>query len=146
MRFEIVDHFVHGGENAVHPLAVQPAETRVSFGEAQPVQHDGVVIVFQRGVAEEGLRLLRRLDRIAGQHPLVHQLRRRQRRLVAEQDIEKLQAVDMAADHHQTDGEGRRQHQPDRAPQPGPERRRKHDGDRREAGAASVHLRFHHLC
>ena len=37
----------------------------------------------------------------------------------------------MPADHHQADGEGCRQHQPDRPPQPGPERRRKHDGDGR---------------
>ena len=35
---KIVDHFVHGGEHGVDPLAVEPAETGVRFwpGEGRP--------------------------------------------------------------------------------------------------------------
>ena len=101
MHFKIIDHFGHGCQNAVDPLAVQPAETGVGFGKAQPVQQDCIVVIFQRSALEMGLSLLGGLDRIACEHPLVDQLRGRQCRLVAEQDVEKLQAIDVPADDDQ---------------------------------------------
>ncbi len=51
----------------------------------------------------------------------------------------------MPAEHAETHSDRRRQQEPDRPPQPGPERRGKDHGDRREAGAAAVEQRFDYL-
>mgnify|MGYP003296649387 CR=1 FL=1 len=46
-----------------------------------------------------------------------------------------FEAFDVTAEDDQADREGRRHHEPDRPPQPGPERCRHDDGDGRQAGA-----------
>lgn len=51
---------------------------------------------------------------VAGQHALVDVLDGRERRAVAEQNIEEFQAVDVTAEHHEANGERGGQDQADR--------------------------------
>ena len=56
--------------------------------------------------------MLERLVRIAGEHALVEVLGRAQRRPVAEQHVEELEALDMAAEHDEADRQRRRDQSP----------------------------------
>jgi hypothetical protein len=86
--------------------------------------------------------LLERLVRIAGEHALVEVLGRAQRRPVAEQHVEELEALDMAAEHDEAERQRRRDEEPDRPPEPGPEDRRDNDRERRQAGALAIDERL----
>ena len=67
------------------------------------------------------MRLFCRFKRITCEHSLVNQLRRRQRRPVAEQNVEELEPFDMPSHHNEAYGQRRCYHQSDWTPEPGPE-------------------------
>ena len=91
------------------------------------------------------LGLVGGLGGVAGERALVEALLRRERRLIAEQHVEELESLDMAAEHGEADRHGHGEKQAERAPQPGPEYGRDDDGDRRHAGAVAEHQRLDHL-
>ena len=73
---------------------------------------------------------------VHGEQPLIQTFFRREHRLVAEQDRQKFERRNMAADHHEADCQRRRENESDRPPQRSPERRGDHDGNGRKARAA----------
>ena len=67
--------------------------------------------------------MIGRFGGVADKRALVEALRGGERGRIAEQHFEKFQALDMAAEHHEADGERRRQQEAERPLQPGPEHR-----------------------
>src|SRR5436305_219320 len=116
MSAEVVDNFSNRVTDTLHALAVECAAFRIGLSKPQ-APHENLVVIFgKRAFLEKFLSLLSRLDRISGEHTLIDYLLRAQGRLIAEQNVEKVQMIDMPAEHHQTDGQGSRQNQPDWAP------------------------------
>ncbi len=129
---EIVDDF-ESNLFDVHALLVfEHAAIDIHLREDQPRHRHLVVIGRQRMTGEKRLRLVGGFVGIAGKQPLVEALLRRQRRPVAEQDVQEFQALDMAPDDHEANGQRRREEESDRTPQPGPERCRADNRNRRQ--------------
>ena len=126
-------------------LRREHAALRVVGGELQALERHLVVVGGERALLQQQLGVVLHLVRVAGEHALVEALDRRQRRPVAQQHVEELQPLHVPAQHHQAEGQRRRQDQPDRAPQPAPEDRRDHHREGRQAGAVAVDQRLDHL-
>src|ERR1044072_9083769 len=90
---------------------------RVQSGQSNAFEKDVVVIFGKRFVLQVLLRLIDRFDRIAGQQALIDKLRRTERRLVAQLDLEKFQSVNVPPQNDKTDRQRGRQYQSDRTPQ-----------------------------
>ena len=73
---------------------------------------------------------------VPGQEPLVEADLPPDDLVVAQQHRQELQVRDVPAEHRERHGERRREGQPHRPPEPGPEERRHQERDRRDAGAA----------
>jgi len=74
--------------------------------------------------------------------PLIEALLGLEHRLDAEQQVEEAELGDMPAEHRDADRERRREQQPDRAPEPGPEDHCGDDRDRGESRALAVEPRL----
>jgi hypothetical protein len=107
---------------------IERAACEVVLRKLQPGQRHLVVVGRERPLLEKLLGFFHGLGGIVGEHALVEDLRRRERRPIPEHHIEKLEALDMSAEHDQADGQGRGENEPNRTPQRGPECRR---GDHR---------------
>ncbi len=109
-------------------------------------RHQHRVAVSGEGVGlEEGAGALDHRVGVTGEDALVEVLRQGQRRHLAEQDLERVERLDVAARHHQAQGQGRRHHQAHRTPDPAPENRRDHHRQRRQAGGVAVQEGLHQL-
>jgi hypothetical protein len=116
--------------DTLQTLIIQQSSLRVRMRELQaPDQH--LLVVGNEGpLLQELLCLLGSFHRIACQHSLIDQFRRRQCRLITKHDVEEFQPIDMAAENNETDRQRSGQHQSDRSPEPSPERGRGNDIDR----------------
>ena len=148
-RIDVIGEVVDQAEDGLldlHPAhMLQHPAIDVQLSQRQAAYGDLVVIFRQRLALEIELGLMGGLVRVVGEHALIEILLQRQGRLVAQDDGEKLQPLDMPAEDHEAEGQGRRQEQPDRAPQPGPEGGGDDDRNGREAGAMAVEQRLHDL-
>ena len=125
---------------------IERAALGIALGELQSAKRHLVEIVDERPpFLQAKLGLIGGFRRIADQRALIEALRRRERRLVAEQHLEKVQALDMTPEHHEAHGERHGEQQAERPPQPGPEHGGENDRDRRETGAVAVDERLDHL-
>ena len=113
---EVADKFGNRIANPGHAGLIQRAALGVDLGQLQTFQRHLVKIGRQRFFFQEFFGLSRRLGRIAGQHPLIEHLRRRERGPVTENHIEEFKALDMSSEHDEADGQWRRQHQSNRSP------------------------------
>jgi hypothetical protein len=85
--------------------------------ELQAFERHLVVVCRKRPFPfEQQLGLLESLIRVVSEHALVEVLDRRERRSIPEQDVEELQAVDMAPEYDETQRQRRRYDQADRPP------------------------------
>src|SRR4029079_10124066 len=111
--------------------------------ELQTAKRNLIEIVDERSAfLQADLCLIGGFSRIAYQRALIEALRRRERGLVAEQHLEKVQCLDMTSEHHEAHGERHGEQESERPPQPGPEHGGENDGDRREASAMAVDERL----
>ena len=83
------------------------AACHVLLRQPQALERHLVVVGPERPVPQELARLRHRLARVARQHALVEDLRRRERRPVAQHDVEEPEPVDVAAEDDEADGERR---------------------------------------
>ena len=113
---EIGDEVACGPADAVEAGIVEHAAQAVGGGKVEALDRDLVVITRQGAVPQERLRLVKRLIRIAREHPLVKALDRGQRRAVAEHDVEELETFDMPPEDNKAQRQRGRQDQPDRTP------------------------------
>ena len=113
---EIVDEILDRRLHRLQRFALQHPALRVRCGELEAFQRDVVVIGDERPVLEQDLGMVARLVGIAGEDALIEVFHRRQRGPITEQHVEEFKVLDVAAEHHQQHGEGRRQDQPDRSP------------------------------
>ena len=142
VRAEIVDDFRDRIADAQHVFVADQSPVRIGLGELEAFEEHLVVVGGKRFFLEDGFGLFGGLDRVARQHALIDQLCRRQGRLVAQHHVEKFEAVDVAAEHDEADGQRDRQNEADRSPQPGPERGGGDHRDGRKAGATAEQQRF----
>ena len=112
---------------------VERAALRIGLRELQALQGDFVVVGRERSFLQKLLGLFGGFGGIAGEHALVEDFRRRQRRPVAEHDVEEFQPLDMASEHDEAHGQRRREHEADRPPQAVQNVAESDDGDRRQA-------------
>ncbi len=119
---KIVDDPVDGFFDPNPAGVIERAAIDVELSQRQPPDRDLVVIGRQGFVLEERFGSMRGLAWVVREHVLIETFFRRQRRLVAEQHLEKLQVLDMPPQHDQAHGQRRRQQQSDRPPQQRPER------------------------
>ena len=113
---QVAQQFGDTGADAGHLGFGQHTALDIDGRKLQAGDRDLVIIGRQRLVLHPLLGGVVHLVEIASQHALVEALHRGQRRLVAEQHIEKLQPPDMAPEHDQAQGERHRQNQADRSP------------------------------
>ena len=127
---QLVDHADRVLGDLLDGGSIQTAAQPVLLGMPQGRQDDRIVQLVERAVLQVLLGQLGRLLRVAGEQPLVELDLRRQRRLVAQQDVEETELGNMAPEHDQADGERRRHQQAERAPEHGPEHRGDEHRDR----------------
>ena len=119
-------------------LGRERAACHVLLRQPQALERHLVVVGPERPVPQELARLRHRLARVARQHALVEDLRRRERRPVAQHDVEEPEPVDVAAEDDEADGERRGEDEADGTPQEGPDRGREHDRHGRQPAAVPV--------
>src|SRR5262245_13839350 len=136
---EIVHHLVDGRVDRLQILDVERAAFGVALGELEAGESNLVEIVNKRApLLQAKLGLIGGFGGIAGEGTLVEALRRRERRLVAEQHFEKVQPFDMAPEHYEAHGERHGEQEAEGSPQPGPEHSGEDHGDGRKAGAVAI--------
>ena len=101
-RSRVLGHFVAMGLAAALLFTVMPQLTSYS----QRLLADG--LTFDHSVVAN--------PQIAGEHALVEALDGGQSRTVAENDVQELQSLDVAAENDEAQRQGRREDQADRAP------------------------------
>ena len=118
---QVIDHLEDRSFDLLGLRTVERAACEVVLRELQPGQCHLVVVGQERPLLEKLLGFFHGLGGVLGEHPLVEDLRRRERRPIAEHHIEKLEALNMPAKHHQTHGQRGCENEPNGAPQRGPE-------------------------
>src|SRR5579862_1908231 len=113
-------------------LMLEHAAVDVPLRERQTAKRNFVVIRCQRLLLEEHLGLMRRLVGVVCEHSLIKTLLQSQSGLVAENDIEEFQSLDMSTEHDKAERQRSRKKQSNRPPKPGPERGRNHNGNGRK--------------
>ena len=93
MLFQIADDGEYGPRDFADTLGADRAASLVAGGELQRRQHNTVVIVDERPVREQLLRLVESLVRVVGEHALVEAVDFRQSRPVAQQDVKELERL-----------------------------------------------------
>ena len=142
---QILDQALDAQLDPFEMVSGQNTSFGVDDSEPQALQRHVVVVGRQRHLLQQDLGMVMHLVRIARQHPLIEAFHRCQRRAVAQQHVEKLQPRHMPPKHHQAERQRGGQDQPDRSPQPRPERRRQHDGEGRQPGAVAIDQRLDQL-
>ena len=123
---EFFERILHEGQSFV----LQHAAPDVGLGEEKGRKRDLVAIFGQGMVFQVAVRMVRDFGGVAGKQALIEAFDGCQGRRIAQDDVEKGEPLDMAADNHQANGERRRKDQADRSPQPRPERCGQDDRDR----------------
>ena len=117
----------------------------VDLSQRKPLHGNVVVVGLQAIFSEERLGLMSCFVWVVRQHPLVEALRRRQRRLIAEQHLKKRQVLDVPSEHDQTDGQRRGQEEPHRPPKQRPKGGGNDDGNGGQTCGVTIQPRFDYL-
>ena len=92
-------------------LIVEHAARDILMRKRQRRPRHLIVIVRERVLRHEGLRVLNDLERVVGQHAMIKHFRVRKRGLIAEQNLEEVERLDMASEHNENHGQGRRENE-----------------------------------
>ena len=131
-----------GTADAVLLRLVDQAQRAVVHRHFQAWQQHMVAVARKAVAAQVGMRMLDDGGGTAGQHAVIEALGFAHARCVGKQDGDRFERADMAAGHHQAQGQRRGNEQPGRAPHGAPEQRRDDHRQRRQAGTVAIHLRF----
>jgi hypothetical protein len=142
---QVLDHLLNRFLDALLSRLVEHAAAEIRLRHQQSRKRHLVIIVDERMGFQESFGLVGDFRGVPGQHALIEVFDRTKWRLVAEDDIEKSQPLHVSPEHDKTDRERGRQHKTDRAPQPRPECRRDHDGDRRDPRIVAIEPRLNCL-
>ena len=144
-RGDAVDHLDRCGGQTVLPRVGQDAPFAVGLRHQKRRDRHPAVKLGQRLFLQRLFGAKDRLKRIRGEQALVKLGMGHQNRLVAEQDVEKLELRQITPQHHKAHGQGRGQDQPQRPPEEGPEDRGDDDGQRADPGSGPVKPGLDHV-
>ena len=135
---QVGDNRLYRAQDLPGPVTVNNPALFVFGREREPFDDDSIIVIDQSAIGEKRLRLGERLIGIIREDALIKAFRGRQCRPVAEQNIEKLERFDVAAQNHKAQRERGRKDQPDRSPNPCPEHRGHNHRHRRKPGRMAV--------
>lgn len=114
---KVVHHLGDRRVDAFQVLRVERAALGVALGEHEAGKRYVIEVVHERTrFLQAELGLIGGLRRIADERALVEALRRRQRGLVTEQHIEKVQGLHVAPEHNETYGKWHGEQEAERSP------------------------------
>ena len=116
MSIKVVHNLRDRVADTTHAFLVEAIALDIRLSELQSFKENLVVVRYERLLTQEKPGLLGGFDWIARQHTLVNQFGRSKRRLVAEHDFQEFQAVNVTAQHDQTNRQRSGQDQADRTP------------------------------
>ena len=129
----------------LQPLVPDSPLVALDLGQPQGREQELVADLDQGGILQRLDHLIDDFIAVHGQQPLIEAHARLEGRLVAKDHVEEGQLGDVLPDDRQAHGHRRGQQQSDRPPEPGPEDRRGHHRHGRDARAAAVEHRLHHV-
>src|ERR1700722_5262776 len=123
---KIHDHLLDRSAYLDLSIEINQPPSDVYLGQREGWKGDLFIVLEQGLILENDFGLKRDFIGIGCQNALIKAFDRRQWRLVAKEQLDEVQALNMAAQHHEARSNRRRKEQAGRPPNQGPERRR-HD-------------------